>query len=316
MKKIICIFMALTMLVLLCACGSNVTHKLGMGVVVNTSSSKDGSVEIEATVATVILDDAGKIVSCKVDVAQNKLDVTDGIIADDAASTEFKTKREQGDSYNMKGASGIGKEWYEQAEAFENYVVGKTASEVENMDTSDETLLAGCTIGTTDLIEAVVKACNDSLASEFTGDAAALSVAVISTLDSSSKSAMDGEDGSANIYSSFAAAALDDSGKVLAAAYDEADPEVTFNDLGEITVDADYTVSTKRELREGYNMKGASGIGKEWYEQIDAFEDYVVGKTASEISSIDTADADLLAGCTIGTSSLIACTAKAAQAAN
>ena len=150
--------MALTMLVLLCACGSNVTHKLGMGVVVNTSSSKDGSVEIEATVAAVILDDAGKIVSCKVDVAQNKLDVTDGIIADDAASTEFKTKREQGDSYNMKGASGIGKEWYEQIDAFEDYVVGKTASEISSIDTADADLLAGCTIGTSSLIACTAKA--------------------------------------------------------------------------------------------------------------------------------------------------------------
>ena len=123
---------------------------------------------------------------------------------------------------------------------------------------------------------------------------------------------MDGEGGSAKMYSTYAAVAVGADGKVLAAVYDEVQPEISFDALGEITLADDYSVLTKRELREDYNLKGASPIGKEWYEQAGAFEDFVVGKTADEISSIDPADADLLAGCTIDISGMTASTAKAA----
>ena len=126
-----------------------------MGVFVDTSSSTDGKVDIELTAAAVILDESGKIVSCKIDTAQNQLSVANGILGD---APEFLTKAERGDDYNMKGVSGIGKEWYEQAEAFENYVVGKTADEVTSIDTADADLLAGCTINTSGIISTVAKA--------------------------------------------------------------------------------------------------------------------------------------------------------------
>ena len=33
-------------------------------------------------------------------------------------------------------------------------------------------------------------------------------------------------------------------------------------------------------------MKGTSGIGKEWYEQMTAFQDWMAGKTIDEISGL------------------------------
>ena len=48
------------------------------------------------------------------------------------------------------------------------------------------------------------------------------------------------------------------------------------------TTDLATTFETKKELKEGYNMKPASPIGKEWYEQIAALEEYATGKTAAE----------------------------------
>ena len=188
MKKIIPLVLALVLSLSLVACGDNAnnddannnnsnndasnnddsnnddsngddvatgTSKLGMGVFVDTSSSTDGKVDIELTAAAVILDESGKIVSCKIDTAQNQLSVADGILGD---TPEFLTKAERGDDYNMRGVSGIGKEWYEQAEAFENYVVGKTADEVTSIDTADADLLAGCTINTSGIISTVAKA--------------------------------------------------------------------------------------------------------------------------------------------------------------
>ena len=56
------------------------------------------------------------------------------------------------------------------------------------------------------------------------------------------------------------------------------------------------TVVTKRDLHDDYAMKPASPIGKEWFEQAAAFEDYLVGKTVSEINL---EDSSLLAGCTM-----------------
>lgn len=56
---------------------------------------------------------------------------------------------------------------------------------------------------------------------------------------------------------------------------------------------------SKTELKDDYGMKVASGIGKEWYEQVDALEAYAVGKTVEELAvAITDKDADLLSGAT------------------
>ena len=65
------------------------------------------------------------------------------------------------------------------------------------------------------------------------------------------------------------------------------------------------TFQSKQELKEGYNMKGASPIGKEWFEQAGAFEAYAVGKTAAELAALPAGGhttepaADLAATCTM-----------------
>ena len=45
------------------------------------------------------------------------------------ASAEFKTKYELGKDYNMVAYGGATKEWFEQADAFETVVAGKTLTE-------------------------------------------------------------------------------------------------------------------------------------------------------------------------------------------
>lgn len=40
------------------------------------------------------------------------------------------------------------------------------------------------------------------------------------------------------------------------------------------------------QLGDAYGMKSASSMEKEWYEQADAIEEYITGKTAEEISGI------------------------------
>ena len=106
MKRILAIALCLVMALAIVACGNttpSVTeadYKLGMGVVVSMGSSKTGNAQVDATVATVVTDADGKIVACRIDVAQNKMDITDGAV--DAAKT-FETKMELGSRYGMAG---------------------------------------------------------------------------------------------------------------------------------------------------------------------------------------------------------------------
>ena len=313
-------------------------YKLGMGVVVKTDSSKTGNAQVDATVATVVLDADGKIVACRIDVAQNKMNVTDGAV--DTAKT-FETKMELGDRYGMAGkvdnnGDGVMKEWYEQTKAFEAYVVGKTVAEVEAIQTQeagghqiavDEALLsAGCSMQITEFKEAVVKACKDEqgmtfkTAAEFT-----LGVAAKSTVDAATKAATAEEDGVVAMYSDFACAVIAD-GKVLATLNDAIQPKIAITAAGEI---GETTfVGTKRELKEDYNMAKfgqpnvEGGTVKEWYVQSAAFSAHVVGMTADEIKGMETKEVNahqipvdealLSAGCTMQITDICAVVAQAA----
>lgn len=329
MKKVLSLALVLVLAVVcFAACSkapAETNYKLGMGVSVSLTSSKTGTAQVDATVATVLLDSNGKIVDCKLDVAQNKTAVTDGTLPE---SVTFKTKVEKGDAYNMRGSSGIGKEWFEQAEFFANYVTGKTGAEVKAIATetnssghvvaTDATILAGCTMDISEFIEAIGKACDDVYAKSFTatGDVT-LSLAAITELDSSSKAATAEKDGSANMYTNFAATATDKDGKILAVIVDMIQPKVAFNVAGEITTDtANTTVLTKREKHDDYGMKDRSEIGKEWWEQANAFEAFIVGKTATEVAAVDASDATLAAGCTIKINEFMATVALAMNGYN
>lgn len=316
-------------------------YKLGMGVVVGMS---DGSTQVDATVAAVVTDADGKIVACRIDVAQNKCDLTK-ISFDELKEMTFQTKLEKGDDYNMAtyGASmdnngdGVVKEWYEQAKAFENWVVGKTAAEVAAMPTQTldnnfgtagyvisadaDLLAAGCTIQTGDFVEAVVAACKDEQGVSFkTAKTFTVGVAATSFATDSDESK-----GLVAMYTDYAAAVVVD-GKIVAALNDAIQPKITVE--GTEVVDQAFT-ATKRNLKEGYNMStfGASmdpnGDGKvlEWYLQSEAFSKHVVGMTGAEVAAMETAansigyqmttDTDLLAaGCTIQITAIKAVVAK------
>ena len=281
---------------------------------------------MDATVAAVVLDGEGKIVSCRIDVAQNKMDITDGLV--DTEKT-FRTKMELGPEYNMKPASPIGAEWDEQTKAFEEYVVGMTGAEVAAMETTehnghqisvDEALLAGCTMDITAFITAVEKACSDEWAVEFTAaDGFTLGVAAISEAGDSTAATAE-EDGVVKMYSEFAAVVLDGEGKIIAALNDATQPKITIGTAGEI-VEAAFK-GTKRELGPEYNMKPASPIGVEWDEQSAAFSKFVVGMTGAEVAAMETTehnghqvsvDETLYASCTMQITGMMAVVALAAD---
>ena len=75
-------------------------------------------------------------------------------------------------------------------------------------------------------------------------------------------------------------------------------------------------VESKRQAGDGYGMKEASAIKREWYEQADAFDTFARGKTAAELTATATdagGRADAVSGCTISVTGMVKSAAKAAQ---
>ncbi len=151
----------------------------GLGSVTTMSGAgaeadKAGSVTINTTMCALELDDAGKITAVSFDIAQNKVgfDATGALTGE--LTGEHPTKQELGDGYGMKAASGIGKEWFEQAEALEDWCVGKTVEEVVTMPTYDKgdgrhtqvpddvDLKTGCTIDMGSFLNALQEAADNA----------------------------------------------------------------------------------------------------------------------------------------------------------
>ena len=327
MKKFVALVLAACMLFTMSAMAeSTAEYKLGMGVSVSTNSTKDGHAQVDATVATVVLDADGKIVACRLDCAQNKMDVEDGEVNTEAT---FETKRELRERYNMVAFSDATREWFEQAEAFEAYVVGKTADEVENMETKehnghnvtvDDTLFASCSIDITAFKAAVVKACRDEKGQTFTAAGSfTLGLAAISDA-SESTSVTDDEDAVVKMYTEFGATVVGEDGKIIAAITDMIQPQIKMDEDGEVT-EIIYK-GTKRELGPDYGMVAYGNAIAEWDAQAQAFANYTVGKTAEEVAAIETkvndhgysvpADETLLASCTMQVTGMMAVLALAA----
>ena len=98
-----------------------------------------------------------------------------------------------------------------------------------------------------------------------------------------------------------------------------------FDATGALTGELTGEHPTKKELGDGYGMKAASSIGKEWFEQTEALEDWCVGKTVEEVVTMPTYDkgdghhtqvpddVDLKTGCTIDVGSFLNALQKAAD---
>ncbi len=295
--------------------------KLGLGIVplvsgTNATDASDGAVSVEGVAAAVLLDADGKILDCKLDaVAADVKFSAEGKILN--SGDTFPTKGEKKEDYGM---SAIGKtEWYIQVEKLEKHLIGKTANEVAGIESGNaDVIAAGCTIATTELTEAVVKACNNAtVTGAAKGDALALSI-VTSAADS--KDATPKADGPCSVVSTYAAVAAKD-GKVTAAAIDATKITVAVNVGGAITTDIDaLELKSICEMGKEYGMSAVTG-GKEWNEQAAAFCTYIQGKTASDITGMtlqggkSTDEALLNAGCTIIVSDFVAAAGKAAEAA-
>ncbi len=330
MKKILTFVLAAAMVFSMVGCGEEKEAlKLGLGVsatingYVNADELNNGSADVVANVAAVLLDKDGKIVQCELDT----VDAAAAFTADGkyVAADSFETKYEQGSNYGMVAYGGATKEWFEQADAFEDVVVGKTIDEVKALlgedyyTGNDEVIKAGCTIGVIEFINAIEKAVANAEDSAATKDET-LKLAVV--VSQSGSDASEEADGANELEMNFAAAAVNKDGKAAVVTIDTLAAEITFNTKGEYTGSTEAAeLSTKGMLGTNYNMAAygadlnGDGEVKEWFEQVDALEAACAGKTASEVAGLESEGYGVedvqKAGCTIGITNLVAAAVKA-----
>ncbi len=321
MKKSLSVFVALVLLfsmggLMTAGAADEASVKTGFAVVAGFSGTKDatadanGAVQVYPMYAGVMVDMDGKIVKCVVDSYQAKVtfDVNGKITSDLTAKIESKDQK--GYAYGMKANSGLGKEWFEEAAYFADYCVGKTAEEVaaialdETGHAADADVLAGATITVSSILQAIVAACESAqdLGAKATDK---LGVAVEVEVAGRSKDAAADADGVGFAYAYYTATTFDADGKITSSVLDASQFSVKFNKAGKITTDLTVAQQSKQVVKDAYGMKGSSKIGKEWYEQANAFAAYVKGKTAQEVATMAvdatglSTDTDVLAGTTI-----------------
>lgn len=302
--------------------------KTGLAVITSLGSSKaasaegDGQAQIDSVVVAVLVGQDGIIKDCKIDTVQTKVKFSaEGKLLTDKA-TVVKSKQELGTEYGMLAKSGIGKEWNEQANALAAYVIGKTVDQVKGIALNEEgrptdaDLAASVTVHINDYIAGIDKAvanAQDLGAS----DSDKLGLGIYTDIAKSADATAE-KVGVAQAYSYYTATTFNADGKITSSIIDASQGNVNFDTTGAITTDLTVAPQTKQELKEGYGMKGSSDIGKEWYEQANAFAAYVTGKTVEEVKGIALtegrpADADLAASVTVHANSFIDIIVKASE---
>lgn len=284
-------------------CGAKGTY-VGLGY---TASFSDTQATVNVAVAA--FDNAGKIVNARLDVVQIPLTVTgegEAAVAgiDSSKNAGLLSKVELGLDYNMKGASFIKKEVYEQIESFADFVVGKTiddvvAATVNPGHSKDGTPVAEglegqVTISVDDFEAALKDAYENKVAAKVSGANAGVGIFV--------------EMYGANELTTYIAGALTNKkGEVEAAQLDNVVFPLTVVDGAAALAESKYVVNgeiiSKKKLGTGYGMAGivdadGDGVKLEWNEQAAAIEGFVVGKDAAAISAMtytDGKNADLTA---------------------
>lgn len=268
MKKILAVL--LVSLLVLGGCGSKdktpetpagegVT-KIGTGVISsvknlnvgeNERDAEHGKFESNVTYATVVIEN-DKIVSVSIDTAQNELKFTNTEIVDFAAKG---TKKELGADYGMN--------WDEQIADLEEYLVGKSASEIK-ADTAASDLSSSVSITVDGYIDVVQQAITNAV--EVKG--------LVEYGQTSTVSAKAEEQ--AEIGTTVSALGTDADGKVVYAFIDEMQQKAN---IAGGKVEPDANLKTKGQLGAAYGMN--------WDEQVAEITKYLVGKTATDFGKFD-----------------------------
>ena len=346
MKKVLALALAAAMALSMVACGSSepaapaepeVTYKTGLGVVVEVAptnedaeNEKGASAQVTSTIVAATFDSNDTIVSISVDAAQQKaaFDLEGKV----AGEVDLRTKAEKEFDYNMKAFGGSVAEWFEQVDAFEAWATGKTLSEVTGMEFTTnshgyedtpaaEDLKASCTISMTAFLTALQKAYDNAV--ETTGVPAKTGLGVVVDATVADEDAENEKGASAQIDTTIAVIALDEAGTIVASQIDTAQQKVAF-DMDGVAGETDLRTKTEKEF--DYNMVTYGGAVAEWFEQVNAFETWMNGKTVADVTGMEFAEnshgytdtpaaEDLKASCTISMTAFLNAIQKAENAA-
>lgn len=283
--------------------------KIGLGHITSIAKSTDLTVEADGTVKTpagqvdtvivaAAFDADGKVMQVAIDTSQSKVAFDKDLQLTTDISVPGQTKVELKDGYGMKRVSSIQKEWFEQAAELEKWMIGKTVSEIKAMKTKqrDEShpavpdvpeLTSLVTITVQDYIAALEEAYNTAV--DVPEGGAKLGLGHVVDLGSSKSYAnVDGKETLplAQVNATIAATLFDADGKVLHTIIDTCQTKVTYDKDGKVTADKTAEPKSKKELGDAYGMKRASGIGKEWFEQMAELEKWMAGKTVDQIKAM------------------------------
>lgn len=290
--------------------GGQTDHKLGLSAV--TTAVMDGTehTRVKGTVAAVVVDAEGRIVTCKLDEVDFTVPLKDGL---PVVVENLTSKAELGDRYrptelDLGSEGGSTEPWHEQAEEFCDYVEGKTGTQVGAIAATDGKTeqIPGCDLLVTDFITAVVEAV-DSAKAYPVGREDDLELALTAYHQPSNN------EQKANYAIDLAAVTLDEQERITGCITDQVEVSLTAEEGMFITLSG--LVKTKRQMGDSYGMKTASPIGKEWYQQADAFDAYATGKTAAALAKLDLKDGktDAISGCTISVNGMMKNVVKAAN---
>ena len=118
-------------------------------------------------------------------------------------------------------------------------------------------------------------------------------------------------DGLAQANVDIYAVTINSEGVIVDCKIDAIQCKTSFDASGVITSESGTVNLSKMELQDDYAMRAASSISAEWFEQVEALENYCIGKTPAEVAGIalddsgKATDADLIAGITMPLPSFI-----------
>ncbi|WP_242975137.1 hypothetical protein [Anaerovirgula multivorans] len=285
--------------------------KMGLGVITSIAKSKDADDnntlalgQVDTVMVAASFDQEGKVVSITIDNAQTRVNFDADLKVTNDKAAEIKTKIELGDAYGMINASEIGKEWYQQIDELENWMVGKTVAEIKAMNVKEvdashpavpdvPELTSLVTISIQDYVAALEKAFANAIEVE---GAEKLGLGHVVSIGKSKDYSVDADGNEtlplAQVDTVMAATAFDTDGKVVGTIIDNAQTRINFDAEGKVTSDKAAEFKTKIELGDAYGMINASEIGKEWYQQIAELEKWMVGKTVAEIKAMNVKEVD------------------------
>ena len=293
--------------------GQNAAYRTGLGILTEASDQERAG-KIDTIAAAVLLDAEGRVADVMLDEVE--ISVTGDSTGKVTMPTDDRTKRQKGDDYPLAAVSSLKKGWAEQADAFGNYLTGKTPDEVKKLATDDDgkpkdaDLLSTCTIAVDGYRDAVVRACENAKAvGSARGDRAVLGVSVRN--DTKELTADDDHDVTAQVDITVAALTLDADSRVTGAVADVAEPALTVGADGTVSAPEMVTsdvllASASQAIIYGFNVRPNAKVRQKAeeegieirlhniiYKMVEEIETAMKGMLAPEIKEVVTGQAEI-----------------------